>query len=949
MDIRRVRIVAWWIAMNLVIVAVAIHTLATATSPPPFDRLLRPDPYLQLFTEANDLRAIRDANQLTGDAADRRLAELTRWYEHFHSEGSNNWPFGDASLGTSSSTLATKLSRAGAVVSNYRNGSYVSQATVGQVNWGEAGKLERQAPLAISTFWPGDWRPNVTAAPNGGGRLVGSLDPAAATVRVSTVPAAARPSGAPASWPFIASRGTGATPGAYSENTHDVVSWIRIDDELMQIVGEPRVSGDAVELDVVRGIWGTTRVAHAASSEVMSPVYIGSATAAASDVSLAGAPNVNDARATLRYAIKICDRRGSGFIADRIASTFGAGLQGYSGIWLDVSSCNQYNNADATGTPIAQWNDAAASKMTRDLYGQAQRRKVEHLRERFPGVWLGGNSLGSDNDCTRDLLGNLYDGGVLENFANPTGSGTPWDAEMRQAFAIWQHDWPGMFWMRWNRFQTDPAKYQRFAYGSVLLGYRPSATRPLLGGPFGLAAPPELFRWDLGAPLAQPASVDATRVQNGLYRRDFTNAVVLVNPTTQPIGMSLDTTYWDVSRDGSDGNPAPTTSVTVGGRDAAILLRSASEDAPPPAPSPSPDPSPAPGDAKNLPPESQIAGPLPGASLSLEPTVITGVASDDAGVAAVRVTLHDTARDVYWQGDGPGWGTDRASVDATLESPSAGITRWSLPWTPESPGSFELTASARDVAGVVQSQPTSTAFTVADDAPDPGPAPTTSVAIAEPVDGSSIARRSFLTVGGTASGPRPDGVDVTILDLGRGLYLRSDGSWGAAASLPAQLEATTDLGTPWRMRWRSPPEGRFRISAVARGASAAPEPEVVEVDVVTRDRRPPKTTLRTATSSLRSRTSGGAVTVGGHVRDRSGVRIVTVAIRDRENGRWWAGGRRWAPHRDWHQARIAGHRWSIRSVLDPGRYVVRVRAVDDLGNRRASAIRRRIGVSAAPR
>jgi hypothetical protein len=328
----------------------------------------------------------------------------------------------------------------------------------------------------------------------------------------------------------------------------------------------------------------------------------------------------------------------------------------------------------------------------------------------------------------------------------------------------------------------------------------------------------------------------------------------------------------------------------------------------------------------------------------MAPTVITGIASDDTGVATVRVTLRDTARDVYWHGDGIGWRAERASVDAALESPSAGITRWSVAWTPDSPGSYELTATARDMAGVAQAQPASTTFTVAGDAPDPEPAPTTSVVITQPADGTSVARRSFLTVGGTASGARPDGVEVTILDLGRGVYLRTDGSWGDAASLPTQLDATTDSGTPWRMRWRSPPDGRFRITAVARGASATPEPDVVEIDVVTRDRHPPKTTLRTMTTSVRSRPSGGAVTVRGHVRDRSGVRTVTVAIRDRETGRWWTGGRGWAPHRVWHHARIAGHRWSSRCVLEPGRYVVRVRSVDDLGNRRASAISRRLRV-----
>ena len=46
-------------------------------------------------------------------------------------------------------TLAAKLAKPGALVSNYRNGTYISQANSGEITSGEAAMLERAAPLAI--------------------------------------------------------------------------------------------------------------------------------------------------------------------------------------------------------------------------------------------------------------------------------------------------------------------------------------------------------------------------------------------------------------------------------------------------------------------------------------------------------------------------------------------------------------------------------------------------------------------------------------------------------------------------------------------------------------------------------------------------------------------------------------------------------------------------------
>ncbi len=541
---------------------------AQATDP---STLLGQTPYVPLFTQVNDCAQVRAVNQLTGSALEARLDELARTYVHFHSEASNVFLLGRNCQGSSPTTLAAKLAAKGAWVSNYRNGSFVSQASPGQVNFGEAADLETRAPLAIGTYWPGNARPNVPgddASP--AARLTQALSEAAQVVRISQVPAADRPAGTPATWPFLNSRGRGAAPGAHSLNTHDFVSWIRVDDELMQVVAEPALDGGDVVLTVRRGLWGTRPAPHAAGTRVMAPTYIGNRNG---DPSLAGTPARDDPNVPLRYAIKIWTPEGWGWIADRIQATFGPDLQGYNTVWLDVSSCFQDNHADPFGNPVFGWYDDADTKMTTAAYGAAQKTKLAGLRARFPGVRFTGNNLYQNDPCSNDLLGGAYDGGVLENYARPTNG--PWSSQMDQTFKVMASNWPAIFWVRWDSASVgDPAAYRRFAYGSVLLAYRATATRYQLGGPWDLSRPHELFFWDWGSPQGNPTRLaDLAVPGTPLYRRDFQNGIVVVNPSASRVAYDLGRTFYDVVNKDALGRPRAVTRITVGPADAAFLLR----------------------------------------------------------------------------------------------------------------------------------------------------------------------------------------------------------------------------------------------------------------------------------------------------------------------------------------------------------------------------------------
>lgn len=121
-------------------------------------------PYVKLFSQIGGNGNL-DANS------------LSQYYSHIHGEGSN-----PSSFQLKNSGLGIQLIEKGVWSSQYRNGSYISQAEPGpsNVNFSEAGDLERDAPLAIGTFWPGDWKAN--QSDTGAAVLLGSLDPNSSTI-----------------------------------------------------------------------------------------------------------------------------------------------------------------------------------------------------------------------------------------------------------------------------------------------------------------------------------------------------------------------------------------------------------------------------------------------------------------------------------------------------------------------------------------------------------------------------------------------------------------------------------------------------------------------------------------------------------------------------------------------------------------------------------------------
>ncbi len=554
-------------------------------------------PYVKLFTSVSSVTNARAINNLPAAARNQRLIDLTRWYTFFEGESANEFVFGDATKGplTPGKTLAEGLTALGAVVANYRNGSYVSAANRGQSLFGEAADLERHAPLAIATWWPGQLAGKNGNFSNMIATLIAPLDINLTTIAV-TSPSAYRPAVAPETWPFIPSRGRGALPGnPFSDSTADFVSWVRIDNEIMRVRTVAQ-SAAGIVLGVDRGYFGTPRVAHAKGARVFVPVYIGVTATPSFDP--AGSPPVNSPARSLRYALKIWQADAATWLARRVTSSFGNNrpapyLQGYNAVWLDVTSCAQLNCADSFGQPITPWDDSMQVPSTPEAWGNHQVGKLRELKSRlatagYPNVQFIINSVAHygrpGDDCrTRLLTMNVAEGGALEYWLQyPPG----WTAAMTQHVLIQSQNLPGIYSANWAELDRSFAvpQYVRFAYGSYLLGWHPTATRPRFGGPFGLNPPDEMFFWDFGAPAKAIFSLDdlttitirkptGTAAAVKFYRRDFANGIVIVNPSRERARVELGGEFIDPINTDLKGRTLKVTNVEVGPTDAAFLFK----------------------------------------------------------------------------------------------------------------------------------------------------------------------------------------------------------------------------------------------------------------------------------------------------------------------------------------------------------------------------------------
>jgi tripartite motif-containing protein 71 len=97
-------------------------------------------------------------------------------------------------------------------------------------------------------------------------------------------------------------------------------------------------------------------------------------------------------------------------------------------------------------------------------------------------------------------------------------------------------------------------------------------------------------------------------------------------------------------------------------------------------------------------PDTQVTAPTKAQAFQNGPIIISGTATDNSSVAAVRVAIKNTVTGLWWRG-GNTWGAFLLN-DAVVSSPGTTSTSWSLLWTtPPGGGSFGVQSEAQDTAG----------------------------------------------------------------------------------------------------------------------------------------------------------------------------------------------------------------------------------------------------------
>ncbi|HZA84030.1 MAG TPA: PKD domain-containing protein, partial [Actinomycetes bacterium] len=210
---------------------------------------------------------------------------------------------------------------------------------------------------------------------------------------------------------------------------------------------------------------------------------------------------------------------------------------------------------------------------------------------------------------------------------------------------------------------------------------------------------------------------------------------------------------------------------------------------------------------------------------------LAGTATDDKGVAAVKVALEDQDTGRYVQPNGT-MAAGFATLNATLASPGATSTTWTLPVDLPTKGEFAVTAFAVDTSG---QQDTSTSGATARYLVYPGDTdPSLVETLGSPTEGTAFTEARIAVSGRAIDDVGISEVEVAIVDsLGR--YMSSSGNF-TSTNESWRSAFLTSPGTPGsNFSYTTPaiPDGAYtvRVRAVDNYGQVQPVPRDVHVTV----------------------------------------------------------------------------------------------------------------------
>jgi tripartite motif-containing protein 71 len=203
------------------------------------------------------------------------------------------------------------------------------------------------------------------------------------------------------------------------------------------------------------------------------------------------------------------------------------------------------------------------------------------------------------------------------------------------------------------------------------------------------------------------------------------------------------------------------------------------------------------------PPDTAISAPADGGTVPVGTVTIGGSAQDDTAIASVRLTIQDTGTGLWWNGSA--WSASQGTVNATLANPNAASTSWTYQFGAVAAGTYQVTATAVDVASNADASPATSSFSEAG-SPDTQ-APVTTVTF--PPAGGSTA--SPVTITGIAT----DNVGVASVRVSirnnATLQWWNGTSWGPFTYVLATLSAPGGSSTNWSYVFNPPSTGTFGL------------------------------------------------------------------------------------------------------------------------------------------
>jgi large repetitive protein len=206
----------------------------------------------------------------------------------------------------------------------------------------------------------------------------------------------------------------------------------------------------------------------------------------------------------------------------------------------------------------------------------------------------------------------------------------------------------------------------------------------------------------------------------------------------------------------------------------------------------------------NVAPRVTLTTPTPSQALRQRPVVITGLATDNAGVGDTQIAIYrPTEAGQFW--NGKEWQASYTTVSATLANPGATTTTYTYSFDPPQAGGYFYTAAIALDTSYNYSLTPFTLFTLPDTT-----APT--ARIKTPTAGLT---EGTLTIFGSATD------DVAVNRVGIAIYRASTGQyWNGTdwktdfATIPATLTTPGDSTTTYTLDYIPPAPDTYYIAAV---------------------------------------------------------------------------------------------------------------------------------------